>query len=915
MALGSVMPAKKTILTAALALAVLMFLAAAWYVVMRLREPLRSPEDAIPPETAWYIEFRNAEAFLKKAGPDHALSGALMQGGIAGSWWEDASETDSLLRIHSEMAEVYSGCALWVCCIYNEKGEASYLYLMNLPGAHYETEIREFILESYGERIRLEERNEDGVVLTGVKTGDGKVLTYALREGVWMASYDASLTRRSYRVMEEGNALQNDKDFRKIAGTTGKNVDANLYLNLPVVSGQLDSLLAQEHQDFADFMGSVAQWGAFDLSLGEHELNLSGYFACAEEDYLSLLRNSEPQKNSLPSVLPFNTAVMIFIGNDDFKMYSEHYRTFSRGSGARSPDPTLVLREKFGTTPEECFFSWMGKEAALVVTRMPGQNLKPETYAVFRMANRIKAADALASISSPDDDADADTGVLKIRKIDLPGLLPALFGKVFSGLTENYFLLYDDYVIMGNSPLALRNFAASAMSGKTLKQNENYISFTDNVSELSSLCIYVNVRKSLELMEDYLSAGFRRSVEPQLAALRNFQACAIQFSPEGERIYTNIYLRHNPSYRDENPAIWEAVADTGLVAGPLFISDSKEGKRGFVVADLNGRVYFFDLIGRRNWTFDAGGPLMGNPLLLETQGGKTKLVVFNTRKKIFALTPRGKLFRGFPLELKTPASSPVWSWVPGDGTDPRIYWVGDDHVFHACQAGGQSLPGWKSPRIGAAVSRVPSYVRMGSQDFLIVTDGNGMCHYYDRRGQPAFSPNTTEFVHAANSGFFYYPDGKNSRIITTDHRGRIVRVNASGDWETISLKERSPGHAFLYDDFDANGLKDYIFADSGIISVYDVNLKQMFELELPFTTIGTLHRFTIDSPYPCYGIAGADSACIIVVSKKGMAPVSRQLKGSARFVQGAFEVNGAPSLAAVWEHRLYFYYLVELTSD
>lgn len=904
---------KKQLLIGLLAACVCFLAWMATSFVQHLKEPVLPACNAIPADVAWYVEFKDAQQIWDKIKTGNDIVTELRSFPYFGSLFSEANTIDSMVCGNETMKEISAGQSLIVCCRYNEANRPEFLFLMNLPDAHQQEAIFDFIKETWQDKLTLEEIESEGVVIVDGKINDGRNFTFTVKDGIFMLSSSGTMVRSAIAALTTNSGLAADVSFSKVRGTMGSKVDANVCLNLRQLGRCLGPYINKDNEGFTRFLNTLGQWAGMDLIIRKDELMLSGYMNAAPDNYLHIFRGEKGQKMTLTRYVPYNTAVMLYYGASDMQKLTDKQRQFS----AAQPGSTILsiedLEKRSGFNLRTNLFSWMGTEAAMVITETPSAAFRTNAFAVFN-ASRRKAESSLAAISVPAEILPATTeeeDPLVIRQIRIPELFPCVFGAAFSYITENYYFVSDEHVVFGNSPQALKNFLASRLSDKTLNNNENYKAFADNVSESASLCLYVNIRKSAELFKPMLEPSLKNSLDALTPQLRNFQAFAIQISSEKELFYTNVYLKYNPSYKDENPAVWETRVDSTVVMPPLLVYNTSDSNTYILIVDQLNHLYMLDGMGRIIWTYRADAAILGPVQIIQQSKPRETLLLFNTSKQLIMLDMKGHLAKNFPVTLRFPITSAVSALDYDQKGEFRLLFVCDDHKLYNYATNGKPSSGWSAPLLDVEVIKGVEYITMLGKEYLIVTDIEGRCHFYTRKGRAAFNPATTEFLRSRGAPFALYSDGARSRIITTDRKGRIIRVAPDGDWESITLREFSANHHFMYADFDGNELKDYIYTDSNTISVYNVNKRNIFELEFPFVASSGLLQLETAGSETFFGVVGQETKQIFLFNQHGWSPMNKFLTGSMPFATGILDQSGFSSLITTDGRTVYHYYLTD----
>jgi hypothetical protein len=883
-----------------------------WWFINRLKEPVVPAIKCIPTNIAWYIEFKSATDLWERENKSNDIINEIRNFPYFNSILSNISFLDSIAKNNESAASLIAGQPIYICCRYDKKNNPEYLYLMNLPDAHQTETVHDIIKNSLGDKINITEK-EDGhyLLFTGLMN-NGNTFTFTIEKGVFIFSSQPDFVMAALEQMNSGHSISEDPDYSKISATSGKNVDANFYINLKQLGNCIDKYTDPSQNGFEKFLSSMGSWAGLDLIIKKDEVLLNGYANCKPGDYLEIFGKQKPQKNDITGFIPFNTAVMLFFGLDDITKFSEDNQGFLEDKDIKTYNIIAQINKKCNCDIRQTMLSWMGHEAAMVITESPAADFRANSYGVFRIANENKARNSLESISTQTENLDLpqeDEHNLSIRQIPIPELLPALFGKAFNYITGNYYLILDNYVVFGNSPQSLHVFASAYFSGKTLNKNENYSAFAENVSDHASICLYVNIRKSLELIKSFTEKKFRADLDQLTPRLRNFQAFAIQVSSENTLFYVTLYLKYNPSYKDENPAIWEVKLDTNIATDPVLIFDKLDSTGYVWVSDVSNQIYLIDCLGRIVWKQKLSEPVFGKAQITDRYKNGGCQIVFNTMHQIFMIGLDGKNLPGFPANLKYPATNPLTVVDFDANKNYQLILACDDHKLYNINSSGKPAAGWNSPLVGALVQEPVFPLMMSGKHYIIATDGNGLSHFYDRKGKSSFLSPEIEFIKSVKSGYFVYPDGVNSKIITTDRKGRIIRTGSDGKWESVTLQTFSPDHSFLYDDFDGNGNNDFIFADSGKIVVYNVNNKNIFNLTIPGKITFGPERISVIKDQPMFAIVCSEQNKVLLFSKSGLSPINQYLIGNTSFCSGKLDKSGICSLIIGKNNMVYNYYL------
>lgn len=879
-------------------------------VVRYLKQPVIPAEQAIPAETAWYIRFNRPMALWDRLQDDSPMAREALQFDWFREIWTQTFYIDSLVRSDAEMLDLCREQPLIVSCRYRADSRPDYLFLMNLPDAHEEKSVNTFISRQAGQASTIIREASDGLRIYSVQGRNGQALFFAVPDGIVLMSRSEEYLSSAIDQLRNGKGLSANADFTEVRATTGQNVDANIYFRLDHLKTLIGHHIPPSGA-FVNQLTNTGDWAGMDLQVHRDELWMSGYINFSAGDYMALFQGEIPQKTTLPRMVPFNTAVMISFSTDRLERLSrkmrEYHRTLKRDAAPPSPADT---------TDSDELLACLGREAAIVITENARGTADDNTFGIFDVKNRDRALTLLESWSEAEETlppANPEEPALTIRKLKQALPFSHLFGPVFQTLDAEYYIILDHHVIFARQAESLRRYIASVLSGKTLDKNENYQGFATKVSEKAAACLYVNIRKSIGFLSPLLSEKSRRAVEPLIPCLRNFQAFAVQIAPEGRLSFVNMYLRYNPSYKDENPAVWEARLDTTAACSPVILRESAPGKTRMAVYDIRSQLYLIDELGRITRKIPIPGRIQGPLKALQHPTRNTSLLLFNTRQAVYLLSADGKALPGFPLITSFPVTNEVSVTDYANNGDLRIFVVCDDHRLYNFTGNGKPVKGWQAPRLPATVSRPLVRVRMLNKDYLILTDDQGRAHFFDRYGRRAFIVKDEGYQIAPRAPFYCYEDGSRTRIITVDTKGRILRFAGDGRWESLRLGDPDAVTGFLLEDFNGDGHKDYLLATARRLRIYNSSKKNLLDMSLPEDVRPGLYAAGQAGNVKLFGLVSENGERLLLFSRKGWLAINKDLRGQSNFEMVTLGASKYPSLLTSYQDIICHYYLYDLS--
>ena len=123
-------------------------------------------------------------------------------------------------------------------------------------------------------------------------------------------------------------------------------------------------------------------------------------------------------------------------------------------------------------------------------------------------------------------------------------------------------------------------------------------------------------------------------------------------------------------------------------------------------------------------------------------------------------------------------------------------------------------------------------------------------------------------------------------MVTTDVKGKIVSIGFDGSVKKFSTGVFSPEHYFIYDDFNLDGKRDYIFLDGDSLTVFDQAAKQIFARKFNHKIGLPPELFTMADKSRKIGIVDSSENRIYLFNSDGTLYKGFPLDGNSRFALG-----------------------------
>ena len=874
-----------------------------------LKDPTSIAIDAITNDAVIFAEINTPSNTFEKFARDFELIKELSSFSSFDHFQKSILYLDSIVETDQNIESIFQNHKLIVSVNETDSNSYANAYILELPGTGSMSIVESFIKKINGDKsIIMLKQHEDAMIQMVNISQLEKIFKFTVFKGLFMGSFDEELLRKMIDQILTGTPVYSDKNFSRLMKTTGENVDANIYLNHKKIKTYLANILNKSLQSSMKKSGFLAEWTETDLIIKNSELLANGYTILPDtgEFILNAFRQ-QPQKVTIPDILPHHVSMMIHFGIEDFKgPISTGFELKERANITK--EFINSCQKSYSVNINKEFISWIGKEAALVNL---GQNQK---IAIIQ-ANDIKvAAEALSNLSNKVDKKKnqviytEEFGEYMIGRINLPNLLDRTLGPLFSGIQNPYYITIKDYVVFANHPGVLRSLVNDFYNRKTLSENLNYRLFSNNISDRSNIYFYCNIRRSINCLSDVFKPEHFRLLTEDQGLLQNYEGLAIQFSYINEMFYTNIYLKHNPAHEEVNPSNWETELESQVWGQPKFVYNHKTGKQNILATDDLSNLYLLDHLGQIQWKI----PLIEKPIssFFEVDYFKNDQTqfLFNTENYLYLIDVEGNYVGNYPVKLIKPATNPLAVFDYEGKQEYRLLLALSDNKIYNYDIHTQTVEGWNKVRAKVSVMDPVEHFVQNDKDYLFIKDKKGNLNITNRRGIDRIKVKKN-FTMGENTKIYINKTNSKGDFITTDTKGHLVYISSSGKINKTKFDNFSLNHYFLYDDFTGNNSIDFIFIDGDNLVVYDrfKNIIIQEQLEEPVKYPPLLFQDSNGSMQ--LGILCQNNKKVVFYDYRGKINKYNNIEGHTQFTVGKFDKSNDNYLIIGYDNKIKAYSL------
>lgn len=572
------------------------------------------------------------------------------------------------------------------------------------------------------------------------------------------------------------------------------NDQGNIYINnrkLP----QLFSIFTNENQSAALApLKFLAQSTFLDLKLTDNQVLLNGFTVLdpASSQYLQSVRGTQGKRLGFKHLLSNDVALLYHLTFQDPANWHSRLRRYWEAHGTNQLSTWQSLSDKYNWDPLR-LIKVMEKEIGLAVmetvdTQQP-QRLVYLDFSDFNegllQLNRIAE---LSAVSSGDSLYVESFAGKDIRQINIEELPQKLWGELFSGFEQTFFMAYDDHIVLANSIQGLKDLVESIEAeeswGKSIKMGQ----FLEGTLEEANLSLYVDLSKTWNIFEQQLSPYWKTYLEDHSKVIKGFDLLAFQFSDIGDKFYTSGVATYRqstavkPQVIQHFTKVQQAYTRAAITSRPFVLKNHNNGSREVLLQDSLNILYQISSQGRVLWYDTIASQIQGQISQVDYYKNNKLQYLFTTNNAINIIDRNGKPLEGFPVSVPTETVLRNVRAIDYDNSkEYRIIASDDNGQIYMMDKTGKLLEGWGPKVMEDQLLIAPQHIRVRGKDCIIAIQKNGMIQVMNRRGNsyPGFP---LDLKGATQSPLYMEigTDFSKTYFTTINNSGLIIKFNLEG---------------------------------------------------------------------------------------------------------------------------------------
>jgi len=662
---------------------------------------------------------------------------------------------------------------------------------------------------------------------------------YYFTKNAFIFSFSKILLEKSVRKIQNRGSIADSKAFKTISATSGKNVDANIYINYKFFNKISSSIILPKLQSQFSFFKSFASWSAFDLKIKNDAIFLSGFTHTADSlnYYLSTFKNQAPIDNDFTEVLPKNTSAFITLNfsniNDWRKRYIKYLSKYGDYINYKKK------QKQYKTNIKDLFYENIEGNVSIAWINKSISEGSNDAVGIFRLSNPQVFNEKMNSLIAKDSSANAliskktiidKENNISIKRFLLHRIFSKLFGSVFANLNSSFYFIVDDYAVFANSPEVLSSFYKNYKSKNNLKNDIDFQNYSKSISSESNIFVYSNLTYSKSIINSVLNKDANQIYNKNIKKINKLHAFTTQFSNSKELVFSSMYLNYNPLHKRSNKYIWEINLNNTLKTKPQIFVNHNTWNNEIVLQDENNTLYLINETGKILWKKKLNEKILGKINQVDFYKNNKLQLMFNTKSKIYLIDRNGKNVENYPIQFKSPATNPIAIFDYDKNKNYRIIVACENKDVYLLDKYSNKIEGWIFKQTQTKVNQIAQHFVNNEKDYIIFSDTK-KTYILNRRGEVRIKPQY-DFERNKNSKF-YFEQGKSkkdARFVCTDTKGiaHFIFIE-DGNIKKMIFDDFSKEHKFAYIDLLGNGAKYFVYTDNKKLKVFNRDKSLRFE--------------------------------------------------------------------------------------
>ncbi|QHI36748.1 hypothetical protein IMCC3317_21180 [Kordia antarctica] len=579
---------------------------------------------------------------------------------------------------------------------------------------------------------------------TNINYNDASIIKTTLGNQVNYTFYADSIFVNSSSQLLIENCIRSYKkvkipaSLKKVYTTIDESKSATLLATPKHVSPLLKHIFPNADTKFVATLGEQL---ALDVSILQDEISFTG-IATANDSLshaLSSLKNTSPREHKIATIIPPFFESFMTITFDSYEKFQ--------------PETTNSLLDAL---EEVSTFSFNGS-----------------SFTGLRFISSSNEAETQLKTNSEHSTARN----IKIYKNEDATLFQNHFSPFIITFDNTYYVILDEFIVFTNKngleDLSL--LIGLYKDEQTLAYQKDYKETIENLSDESSILVFVNTDKFKKTIAESVQKSYRKEILS--INIEDYPFAALQFTNEKGSDYAHVHgiLKRNTAKPTENTVsqILNIVLDNPVASSPQFVKNHITKRKEIVVQDAKNVLYLISTEGKILWKKPLDGKILGAISQVDLYKNGRLQLAFTTPQSFYVLDRKGNDVKPYPTKANVTYTQAVAIFDYDKSKKYRfVFTEGNNVVMRDKQ--GKQVKGFKFSGSKNDFMNPPQHFRIISKDYITFQESNGKLHILSRTGKPRITVKAN--IQFSDNDVYIH----NNLFTTSDRNGNLIQVDSKG---------------------------------------------------------------------------------------------------------------------------------------
>ncbi|MEN8247521.1 MAG: hypothetical protein ABFS32_01210 [Bacteroidota bacterium] len=655
-------------------------------------------------------------------------------------------------------------------------GSESSGFMYFIPEGNGTRELLEELLQNYAGTavVKYGSREYEGVMVHQLKAQEIEISFINYKNYLIISTYGYLVEDviRNINAELADNFTNSNSELLQVPKL--EDDDGNLYLNGPLLTTYFNTLLPALQPVANELSKSLF----LDMSLSAEELFLSGFlFEKKQNDFAGVFKDQEAGTPGTLRLVPENAALVMTLSLSDVEQWYEKWNAIFPVNSTDTGSGNDFIKYTQGDLTLMTFSSNIkDKKDKLLIVKLSDKE------GMLNFLNR--KAETIATQKS-DSVYFEQYANHTIGLIDKGEFVSEIFGSPFEGFSTSYFMLYDNYLVIGTSAERIKKWLADIEDDYVWGRLPEKNSFINEKLKEVSFAVILNNPRYWSLARDGFNKKHMNWWQKNEKALKQFGMAYYQFTNLDNRFYSEANIIHQPQMVETGQQVLEDVylsqLTNSLMVKPKLVKNHNNGSWETFVQDSSMQILLISNQGEILWQDSLNAKIATEIYQIDYYKNRKLQYLFATDSAIHVIDRNGQYVSGYPAAV---SGGKIKHLTLIDYDHSKNYrFLITDHTGNLKMFDQKmnNLEGWDPLALKSKISDQVYHVRVRGKDRIVVGLENGIIDLKNRRSEEQkgfpfdLAYNLTSPLHFEVGSTF-----ESARFTTVSSDGMIAEFDLNG---------------------------------------------------------------------------------------------------------------------------------------